>query len=80
MHVETLNLRSRSKLAKGSRYYLHRRPSELLSTDHVNVQVVDRLAALNAVVDHHTVAVTGDALLGGHLSRHAQQSTQDLVV
>lgn len=44
------------------------------------MQMIDRLTALNTIVDHYTVTVARDTLLGGHLSGYAQQSTQNLLV
>lgn len=45
-------------------------PSELLSSDHVNVKVEDRLATLLTFIDHNTVAVLIQLLLFRNLGRH----------
>ena len=39
------------------------RPGQLLSADHMKVQMVDRLASVLAVVDHKALAVRGEAFL-----------------
>ena len=52
---ETLILRKNVKLTKGQA--LARGPVELPASKDVDVQVVDRLAPLNSIVDDHSVAL-----------------------
>ena len=52
---ETLVLRKKVKLTK--RQALARGPVELPASKDVDVQVVDRLAPLNSIVDDHSVAL-----------------------
>ena len=52
---ETLVLRKKVKLTK--RQVLARGPVELPASKDVDVQVVDRLAPLNSIVDDHSVAL-----------------------
>ena len=52
---ETLVLRKKVKLTK--RQALARGPVELSASKNVDVQVVDRLAPLNSIVDDHSVAL-----------------------
>lgn len=54
-----------------------RRPRQLLSPDAVDVQVVDGLAALHAVVHDQAVAL-GQALLLGDLVRNHHQVAEEL--
>ena len=52
---ETLILRKKVKLTKGQA--LARGPVELPASKDMDVQVVDRLAPLNSIVDDHSVAL-----------------------
>jgi len=57
-----------------------RGPSELLSPNDVNVEVVDGLAAVLAVVHHETATIAVQALLARHLGGHKHEVTQDRLV
>lgn len=59
-------------------FVLSRRPQHLPSTEHVNVQVVDRLGPVSAVVDHQPESVS--ALLFAHLTGNKEQVAQHVLL
>ena len=57
-----------------------RRPMECSAAEEVNVQVIDRLAAVSAAVDDGAISVRQTELLGHFLRRQQQVAEQGLIV
>ena len=45
----------------------------MLTTDDVDVQMVDALASLSTIIDHSAISTVSKALLCGHLRRNDHQ-------
>ena len=53
-------------------------PAHLPAPEHMHVEMIYRLGAVLAVVDHHAETVVQDPFLSSHLAGHIQKVTQDL--